>query len=211
MENTDCWIFVGGEHPNTQVVSHLLQAPLIIAADSGCRSAVDLGYTPDYVVGDFDSIEVITVQQLIPDDHILISPRDKEFSDTELALQLAEKLGAKSPVLLGGGAGRMDHLLAITKIFNGNYRPSYWITGCERIFLIEGEAILDENEGVTISFFPLQNAPEKVISDGLVWELDKVAWRDGKFSLSNRIRKTPTRINCQNGQLLAIIPNDSAL
>lgn len=211
MQNIDCWIFIGGEHPNIQVVQNLATVAVIIAADSGCRSALDLGYTPDYVVGDFDSLDLTVVQELIPEDRIITAPRDKDLSDTELALELANKLGLHKVILLGGGGGRVDHLLAIIKIFNAPFKPVEWITASERIFLIEGEAILDEKEGTTISFFPMQQVPKKVSSEGLVWELNNVKWRDGSFSLSNRVHKSPAKINCEGGKMLAIIPNSWVL
>lgn len=210
-ENIDCWIFIGGEHPSKKDLLDFSVPAFIIAADSGCMAALRMDYTPDYVVGDFDSMDLSLVKEKIPWNRIYPSPRDKDFSDTELALQMAEKLGAKAPLLIGGGGGRMDHMLAIVQIFNRLYVPAYWISAYERIFLIEGSAILDEKEGRTISFYPLEHAPEQVISKGLVWELDKVAWKNGELSLSNRIKNSPVKISCSSGRILAIIPNEEIL
>ncbi len=210
-ENIDCWIFIGGEYPQKKYLENFNSPSLIIAADSGYMAALKTGYTPDYVVGDFDSMDLSFVKEKIAQERIHQSPRDKDFSDTELALQLAQKLGAKAPLLIGGGGGRMDHMLAIVQIFNQNYIPAYWISAYERIFLIEGQAILDEKEGRTISFYPLEMAPTQVHSQGLVWELDKVAWKNGEFSLSNRIQNSPVKINSLAGKILAIIPHEEMI
>lgn len=207
-ENIDCWIFIGGEHPRQKDLEQFRPPSLIIAADSGFAAALKAGCTPDYVVGDFDSMDLSFVKEKIPPERIHQSPRDKDFSDTELALQLAQRLGAGSPLLIGGGGGRMDHMLAIVHIFNQDYIPAYWISAYERIFLIEGRAILDEKKGRTISFYPLEKAPKQVHSQGLVWELDKVAWKNGEFSLSNRIKSSPVQIECSEGKILAMIPHE---
>lgn len=209
--NADCWIFIGGECPGKEELEKFPHPPLIIGADSGCLSALKMGYKLDWAVGDFDSADLNTIKKYLPEEKIKIFPRDKAYSDTELALSTAEELGAKSPWLIGGGGGRMDHMLAIIKIFNGRYIPAYWITAYERIFLIEGSAILDEKEGRTISFYPLDEIPAEVKSEGLVWELDIVAWKNGEFSLSNRIKKSPVKIRDFVGKLLAFMPHEQNL
>ena len=67
----------------------------VIAADSGLHSAIDLGLRVNLVIGDMDSVDPavlvaaeangVTVQRM---------PRDKDATDTELALLAAVAHGS---------------------------------------------------------------------------------------------------------------------
>jgi thiamine pyrophosphokinase len=87
---------------------------LVIAADGGYRSVARLGFRPDLLIGDLDSLDAatqahaaehgVTVQQARP---------DKDASDTELAVLEARRRGADRITVLGGlGGPRLDHALA---------------------------------------------------------------------------------------------------
>ncbi len=58
-------IFAGGTvRAGRAVEQALASAEMIIAADSGAATALQSGYTPAIVVGDFDSLEPLPLQQL---------------------------------------------------------------------------------------------------------------------------------------------------
>ena len=93
-----------------------LEGCVIVAADGGAQAAVELGLTPDVVLGDFDSIEPAALDALrergVP---VVPFPRDKDVTDGELAVRHAiEMLSAGAEVLLLGflGGPRVDHELA---------------------------------------------------------------------------------------------------
>jgi thiamine pyrophosphokinase len=80
----------------------------IIAADSGYRHALSAGITPDLLVGDFDSLDIV------PDSSIktIRSPVMKNDTDTFLAIKHGLALGYKDFLLLGATGGRLDHQTA---------------------------------------------------------------------------------------------------
>ncbi|HPX93819.1 MAG TPA: thiamine pyrophosphokinase [Bacillota bacterium] len=62
---------------------------LILAADGGTDLLMDLGFTPDFLVGDYDSISEKALQNLSTDTVRVELSRDKDFTDGELATAAA--------------------------------------------------------------------------------------------------------------------------
>ena len=80
----------------------------VVAADSGLRTATELGIMPDLIVGDFDSYT-----GTLPDGpEILRVPAEKDVTDTVLACEKALEHGCASLCIVGGTGGRADHSLA---------------------------------------------------------------------------------------------------
>lgn len=82
---------------------------LVLAADGGYRALYSLGYTPDLLLGDFDSLGDLP---LPPDLPVLRFPARKDDTDTGLALRHGLDRGFRDFALYGCAGGRMDHLLA---------------------------------------------------------------------------------------------------
>lgn len=80
----------------------------VIAVDDGCRLCREHGVVPDCCLGDFDSL---AEGEPVPDGAI-VHPREKDDTDTLLALKKALDFGLTDVVLLGGVGGRLDHTLA---------------------------------------------------------------------------------------------------
>lgn len=82
---------------------------LVLAADGGYRALCSLGYTPDLLLGDFDSLGDLP---LPPDLPVLRFPARKDDTDTGLALRHGLDRGYRDFALYGCAGGRVDHLLA---------------------------------------------------------------------------------------------------
>ena len=81
---------------------------LVIAADSGLRTAGALGIVPDIVMGDFDSY-TDALPEGIP---VLRVPAEKDVTDTVLAADYAAERGYRDLWIVGGTGGRLDHELS---------------------------------------------------------------------------------------------------
>src|SRR6266516_607388 len=104
-------IFAGGTvRLGKAVQAALASADLVIAADSGAATALQYGYTPAIIVGDFDSLNTPLLQQLQQQGSRLVqAPVEKNETDSELAIQVALEEGATSITLLGAlGGARFD-------------------------------------------------------------------------------------------------------
>ena len=93
-------IFSGGEFSSTKIYPY----DLLICADKGFSYAKKLNLMPSVVLGDFDSLEYIP-------QNATIYNKDKDFSDTHLAVDKAISLGATEIDLYFCLGGRLDHLL----------------------------------------------------------------------------------------------------
>jgi len=86
---------------------------LVVAADGGARHAITLGLRLDRWVGDGDSIDPADLNALaVTGVRIDRVEREKDASDTELAVLAALEADAGSVTILGGlGGVRIDHAL----------------------------------------------------------------------------------------------------
>ena len=82
---------------------------LVLAADGGYRALYSLGYTPDLLLGDFDSLGDLPLPADLP---VLRFPVRKDDTDAGLALRHGLDLGFRDFALYGCAGGRVDHLLA---------------------------------------------------------------------------------------------------
>ena len=114
VERTIIILSGGGPGPSPD---RLPQAYLIIAADSGLALADGLGLAVDVVVGDLDSalpadLDSARKAGAVIEPH----PADKDATDLDLAMTAAIERGAERVVVVGGGAGRLDHLLGVATL-----------------------------------------------------------------------------------------------
>ncbi len=85
---------------------------LVIAADGGALIAEALGFRPELVVGDGDSLGPAEVERLRNAGvAVEIAPVDKDESDAELAIDACLARGATSITIVGAFGGRLDHAL----------------------------------------------------------------------------------------------------
>lgn len=122
-------IITGGEYAPYEFVQYYLPAyDLLIAADSGLDTALQFGLVPDFVIGDMDSVKDNLFIQACDKTRTHLFPRDKDFTDTELAVTLAHQLGSDDLSIVGGGGGRADHFF----IFHASFLPHlcHRVCGC---------------------------------------------------------------------------------
>ena len=114
------------------------------------------GICPGLYIGDMDSVEDHAGLQDLPVENRIIHPVDKDYTDTELALKFLEERDYRDIVLIGGGGGRIDHLLANRALFSRDGRPLEWYTADEHIIFTDDDCIVECGKGRTVSFFHVQ-------------------------------------------------------
>ena len=113
MERKTAFIYTGGQVFCEYVTEKPEKDDLIIAADAGYLTAKEMGIVPDVLLGDFDTLG----ERNIPDGiECLRVPREKDDTDTQLAVRTAIERGAKEIVIIGGLGGRIDHTLSTLAI-----------------------------------------------------------------------------------------------
>lgn len=107
------FIYTGGAVRAEYITEHPKADDLCIAADSGYHTAMALGERIDLLLGDFDSIGSVPrdggfeIQQV---------PAEKDYTDTQLAVEIAIDRGATDIIIIGGLSGRLDHTLSTLAI-----------------------------------------------------------------------------------------------
>jgi thiamine pyrophosphokinase len=203
-------LFTGGEGPEPEKSRRLAGgAALVVAADSGLVSAEAAGLRPDWILGDMDSLDDPRRLEAYPPGRVLSYPRDKDYTDTELAFSFLADKGCDEIWLIGGGGGRTDHLFAIRALFEREPCPARWITAGEDMYCLRGpgELALSIGAGGLLSVFPLGPGPWAARSGGLKWPLDGLSWDRGFFGLSNEAETGDFFIRAGAGRFMVIIPN----
>ena len=214
----------GGEGPEPALCLTLSkQADITAAADSGLEAAEKAGISPDWIIGDMDSIDSPKRLEKYPKEIILSFPQDKDLTDTELALELLWEKGCKEICIVGGGGGRLDHLLALRSLFEREKYPQRWVTDSNDIRCLDSveeypladknpagkkpaELTLEFPPDNLISVFPLGAGPWKAESQGLKWPLDNVAWDRGSFGISNKTTDNTFTVKAIKGRFMVIMP-----
>lgn len=109
-------IVSGGELDRDHVLSVLKEdeSCYVIGVDKGMEFLHDNQIMPNYIVGDFDSVNQRVADYYREETSVPIREFTpvKDASDTEIAIRLAMTLGGEEILILGATGGRIDHLWA---------------------------------------------------------------------------------------------------
>jgi thiamine pyrophosphokinase len=218
MKNLLGVVITGGECPPPLLIRQAVHGrnALIVAADSGLFHAEEAGLKPDFIIGDMDSIDARRLAAY-PAECVIRHSHDKDYTDTELAFNLAVEKGCDEIWITGGGGGRIDHLFGVRSLFEREVFPRRWITGNADIWCIEAAIDSESSRAVNVlsmelekdavvSVFPLGGGPWEAASEGLKWPLKGLPWDRGFFGLSNAAVCGEFYIKAEKGRFMIILP-----
>jgi thiamine pyrophosphokinase len=203
-------IFANGEIPRLENARFLLQADdYIICADGGARHALELGLTPNLVIGDMDSIDKQQWQKLknagVP---IELFPRDKNETDLELALDRAIELEPKVLIIIGALGGRLDQTFGNTALLSDARLSAVDVRlddGVEEIFFCRDQEEVRGRSGDIVSLIPWGNPVQGVQTQGLKWSLQReTLFPEKTRGISNEMTGEVVSIKIASGLLLVI-------
>ena len=191
---------------------------LVVAADGGARLAPSLGLPIDLWVGDGDSLGESGVAELVARGvTVERSPRDKDESDTELAIHAALDRGATDLIILGGfGGPRLDHALAnigLLALGGLDGIDVVLLDGVSRVGWLTGGVVdgvprswpLAGQPGDLVTLLPMSADVDGVTTTGLAYPLDNETLPAGTTrGLSNVIASAGARVTLRSGRLLVI-------
>ena len=209
-------IFTGGDPPGRQAVAGLPGDALVICADSGAHHALALGWRPHIVVGDLDSVVPTELAQAISlGAEILRHPVEKDQTDLALALDVAvaRRPGARL-VVVGGGGGRLDHLLANILLLASDAYVGHAVQarmGAAVATVVRGRSVLYARPGDLVSLLALGGYASGVTTHGLRYRLtDAVLQPGSSWGVSNAFDGEEASVEVLGGVLLAIQPGEAA-
>lgn len=203
-------IFAGGTlRSGKAVAAALAAADLIIAADSGARTALRLGCIPSFVVGDFDSLALPIEDLERLGSQVIRVAAEKDETDSELAVITAIQQGASRITLLGGlGGQRFDHTMANILLLAGfETVPIRIIDGPSTCWLLQGSGrtSIEGQPGDLLSLCPLTGAASDVRTTNLSYPLRGETLRFGKpRGVSNVLTAEHAEVSLGEGMLLVI-------
>ena len=205
------FIYTGGAVRAEFITEHPKADDLCIAADSGYHTAVALGERIDLLLGDFDSIGSIPrdggfeIQQV---------PAEKDYTDTQLAVEIAIDRGAEDIVIIGGLSGRLDHTLSTLAILEDlNTRGVYGtITdGQSRArYLKSSSALIARSPYKYLSLIAADEVVKGVDIEGCKYPLKRATLRRrNQFAVSNEITGNVAFIAVKKGGVYIIESRDT--
>ena len=204
-------IFVNGAVSDYGALARWVQAgDTIICADGGVTHCMALGYRPQVVVGDMDSVDPDTLHRLAADGvELERHPRHKDQTDLELALERALRDGADEVLILGALGGRLDQALANILILAQRPWPvPIAVAEGNQVasILHGGETVtLRGSRGSTVSLIPLSNEVTGVTYSGLEYDLTDATISLGSTrAVSNVVSESPATISISTGLALIV-------
>lgn len=216
-----CLIIVGGEWNKTFASRYIKEKygnnrPYVIAADRGLIGAEQLGFQPDILLGDFDSIEQSKLEQYWQKAgiEILSYPAEKDDTDSALALMTALERGATHICILAGTGTRLDHTFAnvglLLQCLNAGIQAEM-VDSCNRIRMIDKELTIRKEEqfGTYVSLLPFTEQVTGITLKGFRYPLQDATLELGmNRGVSNEIEEEVGEIQIRTGKLLVMETKD---
>ena len=202
-------IFVGGDPVSPGRIDGLGPADLVIAADSGADIAAAAAVTVNILVGDLDSISRRVLERVLDGETVIEahSP-DKDATDLELALDVALRSDPNDIVFVGGGGGRIDHLLGNVGVIGSpaaRHIPVIWVMERETAHVIRGGKSIPTTPGELFSLIPIGSDAHGVHVRHARWPLRDASLRvHSSVGISNVALGRQVEIEVGEGAVLAI-------
>lgn len=186
-----------------------------IGIDRGALILLEAGITPQFAVGDFDSIT--QEERSFIEQQIEINPYNSEKNDTDLALGIdqAVQSGYKEIHVFGATGGRLDHFLGALQILE---KPEYVENGIVIKLIDQSNEVQFLNRGLYhievndlypyISFIPVMY-PTVITLKYFKYNLYKETLKQGStLTISNEINSSHGEVELIKGNVLMIRSRD---
>ena len=195
-------VILGGEPPSEALLKRFWSsASFRLAADGGANRLIQMGYKPDLILGDLDSLEGrpegITVKEV----------SRQSDTDGEKALEELQHRGIKEAVVLGAFGGRMDFTLfnLMLPLRFTDLELSFYHRN-EYIFLAPEVCAISGQDGARVSLLPLGGPVKGLSAQGLKWPLESATLEpEGLVSVSNALDGPEALVRHEAGSLMIFV------
>ena len=206
------YIYTGGKIDASNITETPCEDDIVIAADSGYKNAKMLGVKPSVLLGDFDSLDTSTVDDASLE--VISVPAEKDFTDTQMAIDTALKKGATEIFIIGGLSGRLDHTLSNLAILEDLAKKKIRVIindGYNRARYLENDSIIIINSDYKyVSLIAKGEKVKGVCIEGCKYELKNATLTDKyQYAVSNEILKNCAFISVKKGALFIIESKDA--
>lgn len=197
----------------------------VFAVDKGLMYADALELVPDYIVGDFDSVEESILKdyeyRMEKDEisaHIDRYAVKKDATDTELAFMKAIEEGADRITVLAATGSRLDHVLMNLGLLLQTEQagiPCCIVDETNRVQMLTSggrkscKIKKDKQYGDYLSIIPMTAIVEGLTVKGVMYPLkDRTVYQGNSLTVSNQILDGEASISIENGTVLVIESKD---
>ncbi len=183
----------------------------VVAADGGASLASSMGWRPDVVVGDMDSLGEADQMALRESGcRFEVYPAEKDETDVHLAMEWALRAGFQEITVVCHVSGRLDHVLggiwAACRYVEAGARVRFVDAGFEAV-LVKGPARVDIEGpvGLIVSLLPISGRAEGITVSGMKYPLRKESLGLGESrGISNQTTAARAAATVESGFLLVI-------
>lgn len=215
MNNSKKTLIISGGDVTKQILENTLKNSNfdnIIAVDKGLEILNKCKIQPNYIIGDFDSVNKDLIQKYKNNKIIKLNP-EKDFTDTHMAIKLALKLKSNYITIIGAIGTRMDHTIANIHILKECIERKIMceiINQNNKITLIDKPCYINlEKEYKYISLIPLTTNATGVTLEGFKYPLKNATLSIGEsIGVSNEQIEQKAKIELKKGILICIKSRD---
>ncbi len=186
----------------------------IIAVDKGLEALNKINLSPNYIIGDFDSVRKEILEKYNRDDIKIIKLNpEKDYSDTHMALKLAIELKSNEVYIVGALGNRIDHAIANIHVMKEALDIGIKCKIIDKNNNIElittGENQVQKTEYKYVSLIPLTTQVTGITLKGFKYPLVNAQLSIGhSIGVSNEIIKQKATIVIKEGILIQISSKD---
>ncbi|MDP3970849.1 MAG: thiamine diphosphokinase [bacterium] len=181
---------------------------LIVAIDGGANHCKDMNITPNYIIGDQDSIEPATKEKF--SDVNLIEESGQSNTDLDKALQFIEQKiddDYEIDLFCVTSSDRIDHSFAALMSLMLVPQINSIITEYQKIMHTANIIELTEPVGTNISILPFGKTAYLKLTN-FKWSGDNITLDSKNSGISNEIAKSPATIKVIEGSVIVYITLD---
>lgn len=185
----------------------------VICADGGLEKVKKLGLIPNVILGDFDSVDTSVLEEYKSlNIETVTFPSEKDYTDMELAINHAAKIGFKDIILVGATGTRLDHTVANLLLIEEYHKKDINIKILDNnnlIQILNNSMIIPYRKNHFASIIPLSENIEGLTLEGFKYPLNDVTVKRGStLCISNEIIENNGVIKFKNGSALVFISRD---
>ncbi|WP_313346812.1 thiamine diphosphokinase [Sedimentibacter sp.] len=195
--------------------SHIedLNVDYVICADGGLEKVKKLGLIPNLILGDFDSVNKSVLEDYKNLNIETVKfPSEKDYTDMELAISHAVKMGFNDIVLVGASGTRLDHTVANMLLIEKYYKKDINIRIIDNnnfIQIVTESMIIPFRKNYYVSLIPLSENIEGLTLEGFKYPLNNInVERGSTLCISNEVSEDVGLIKLNKGSAFVFISKD---
>lgn len=187
---------------------------IIIAVDKGLETIDYLKLQPQYVLGDFDSVNTKILEKYKTQNIKIIKLNpEKDLTDTHSAIDLALEIKSTEITILGAIGTRLDHTIAnihiLKQALDKNIKAKI-VNEKNEIELIDKEIIIKKDDNYKyVSIIPLTTNVTGITIEGMKYIINDYTLSIGdSLGVSNEQIDKEAKISIKTGNLVVIKSKD---